>query len=286
MTIPLPRGCSPRASARRTSRVPSGRFANAPGAAPRARRLRARVGDKEDQVILAAVLTLLGEAAFEGLDVIEDRLGFDCSTPAGAADRCVPRSEIAIDPQRHLGRPAQARVEAGVKTLEEALLPRVPDRIAGRKRPEPHVQTDRRAARRQLPDRRASRTGLEPLHSRPGQAARLADLLAAQPRVAPSTDKVNPDARLVLESAPDRASHGSVPDGHGAMFSHGHVPRLNCTLHGRCETRTNCRTALTTRIRPFSLRIARRAGTSTSGRFAGRRNASSACNHEPEGPRR
>lgn len=190
-------------------------------------------------MILTAVAPLQGQPALEGLEVVENCLGFDRPASIPATDQGVPRPQITLDRKRQLGRPAEAWVESGPKPIEESLLAGIPDRIATRVGSESHVQSDGRAVRCQLPDRGTSRSGLESLHARPGETARLADLLSAQARSTPPADQVRTDACLVLEGASSRARHGSVPDGHGSMLHQYHSLPLTSTLSGRCDVRIN-----------------------------------------------
>jgi len=100
-----------------------------------------------------AVLTLQIEPPLDGLNVGERGLRIDRETPRRGADHRVPGAPTAVGGDRDLGLPDEAGVDQGMKPLEEPLLRRVPDRIAGAERPEPDVESHRRSDRSDLLER-------------------------------------------------------------------------------------------------------------------------------------
>jgi hypothetical protein len=113
-------------------------------------------------VIGAAVARFEREATFGRLEVVEHGFGVDREMPAAASDQRVPGAEVALDRKGHLRRPAQARVEAHPKPLEQPDLPGVADRISGRPGPEREIEADHRAVRaKELEVRKGDFTSLE-----------------------------------------------------------------------------------------------------------------------------
>jgi hypothetical protein len=105
----------------------------------------ARVGNEEDDVSVGIVAQLQGEASLERLSIGDVRLGFDACSPSArplAHDLRIPRPQVALDRQRHLGSPAERRVEAYPETFEERQLRPIPNRIAGRIGADREVEAD------------------------------------------------------------------------------------------------------------------------------------------------
>jgi len=114
-----------------------------------------RVGDQEDEVTVRIVAVLQGQASLEGLAVREFGLGLDPGTPRGwfrTADVGVPGPEIALDWQRNLRPPAQARMEALSKAFEQRQLRSVPDRITSGVGPQAEIESEDRAPRPDVGD--------------------------------------------------------------------------------------------------------------------------------------
>ena len=62
-------------------------------------------------MIQPPIASLQLQPAFDRLDVDEDGLRLHADRPAGTSDHRIPRPQIARDRERHLGSPAQGRVE-------------------------------------------------------------------------------------------------------------------------------------------------------------------------------
>ena len=113
----------------------------------------AGVGDEQDHVIGAAVPALPLESSLEGLKVVEHGLRLDVAAPAAPGDQRIPGAQVALDRDRHLGSPSQARVKTGAEPREQTLLPGVAHRVAGGVRPESHVEPDEGTERDVFADR-------------------------------------------------------------------------------------------------------------------------------------
>ena len=83
---------------------------------------------------VGVVAELQGELALQRLPIADPRLGFDARAPRlgePAANLRVPRSEVVLDRERHLGAPTEGRVKARPEPLEQRQLGAIPDRVAG-----------------------------------------------------------------------------------------------------------------------------------------------------------
>jgi hypothetical protein len=113
----------------------------------------AGIGDEQDHVDASAVALLSAESSLERLEVIENRLGLDRQEPGGAADHEVPRAQVAICGERDLRPTHEAGMEPNSQTLEEALLPGVPNRVSRRIAAKDEVEPDRSAPRTEVAER-------------------------------------------------------------------------------------------------------------------------------------
>ena len=103
------------------------------------------VSDEQDHDVDPAVALLPVQPAFERLEVVEDCLRLDGNPPSSAFDEQVPRSQVAPNRQRDLGRARKARVDARSKAIEQSLLTGVADRIAPRIAAYDQIEPNRRA---------------------------------------------------------------------------------------------------------------------------------------------
>lgn len=93
------------------------------------------VGDEQQHMFNRAVALLEGDAALNGLQVFENGLCLHRDRPADATDHGVPGSSVVLNRQRHLRPPAEGWIEPHAESFENALLPRIADRVACRIRP-------------------------------------------------------------------------------------------------------------------------------------------------------
>ena len=106
------------------------------------------VGDEEDEVTVGIVAQLQRQPALERLAVGDPSLALDASSPwvgVAVADLGVPGPQVAVDREGHFGSPAQGRIEARPKALEERKLRPIPDRITGRIGSHRQIEPDDRA---------------------------------------------------------------------------------------------------------------------------------------------
>ncbi len=115
-----------------------------------------RVGDDEENPVLAAVAHLQLEPPNDGLDVGHASLGFDHEVSQTALlvdqslDARIPCALVALDRQGDLVADAQGLRQSSTEAIQQPGLCRVPDRIASGVRPDPYVETDDRPGTSQI----------------------------------------------------------------------------------------------------------------------------------------
>ena len=122
-----------------------------------------RVGDDKDQLVEPAVTKLELEPALNGLEVVEDRLGFDRSTPRGCGHDTVPGAWVTGRRERNLGPKCERAMQDLSESFEEPQVTGIPDRITKRVGPDRDGQADRSGGAEELVDPDAlETTSLEP----------------------------------------------------------------------------------------------------------------------------
>lgn len=164
------------------------------------------------------VAHLQAETSLQGLAIGDPRFGLDAGSPRiwrPSADIGVPRSEVALDREWHLGSPSEAWVQPRPQSLEERELSAVPDRIAGGVRTDRQVQSDHRAATADCRDGDSVHvSALETHDLLMRDAARRRDVTEAQPGA---------DPRLtVLTTQSLERLTGAAPASVGWSFSRSH----------------------------------------------------------------
>jgi hypothetical protein len=209
--MPPAPGSRPSRSAARIAR-PQRELGEGTGCGRERATIAACVGDEEDRVIGPAVATLQRKPALRRLQIVKDGFRLDRKAPTRSPDHGVPGAQVALDRERHLGRPVQARMEARPKSLEEPNLAGVPDRVAGRVGAQSDVQPDGCRHGRKCPhidcpgDAR-----LDAPCRRAGDAARGTDVVLAQPGIASSRGDVGAHAPVVICDPTTRAIQGTRP---------------------------------------------------------------------------
>jgi hypothetical protein len=167
-------------------------------------------------VIHAAVAALQGKAPFQGLDVVKCGFRVDGEAPIGPADRRVPGAEVAIDRQRYLGGPSQARMYSRLQSFEESGLSSVTDRIASRVGPKPQVQPDGCRDRRKGPDVNGpGQAALDPTFRRARDAAGGANRVLTQAGIASRRGDIGTNPPIVLGDPTTRSIRDSGLGSHG-----------------------------------------------------------------------
>ena len=165
--MPLPPGSRPAARAPMSWRVARGSIPRRPTRRDADAARFARVSEiEEDEVTVRVVAELQAEAPFERLAVADPRLCLDPGAPplwvaAAAADLRVPRPEVTFDRERHLGSPAEPRMEPHSQSLEERELRPIPDRVPGRVCADHEIHPDHGAVGAE--ERKVRRINLVPL---------------------------------------------------------------------------------------------------------------------------
>lgn len=154
------------------------------------------------------------EPPLERLPVAEPGLGLDPGAPRlrlASADLGVPRAEITVDRQRHLGPPTESGVEPPAKSLEQRELRPIADRIASRIGPDREVEPDDRTPSTELGDRDSVQlTALEP-----------DQLLVRRPRsrgcIANAESGADAGQSMVLSNAPECGAAAPAPSIGGTL---------------------------------------------------------------------
>ena len=176
------------------------------------------VGDEEDEVTAGIVPQLVPEASLEGLAVGDPRLGLDTGAPShrlSSGDLGVPRAQIAVDRERHLGSPAKRRMESRPESLQKSQLRPIPNRIAGRIGAESEIEPDHGTRSSEVGDRHAIEFPLVQV-ARAG-CATTPDAAAASRRLRPAPIRANRWSLATLRTAsrarrrPRSAGRSRVP---------------------------------------------------------------------------
>jgi hypothetical protein len=181
--------------------------------------IASRVRDEEDHAVLVTVTLLERQTPLERLQIVEHRLGLDRDPPAEPADQGVARSEIALDRERDLRRPAEARMEANPKPLEKPDLSGVAHRVAGRVGPEPNVHADNRTDGSKV---RMAQAAGAPMLELPEldvvDARRRSDDTQAQPRPDATAAKVGSERPKIVGCPSPASIRRAFASGHRLMM--------------------------------------------------------------------
>jgi hypothetical protein len=224
-------------------------------------------------VIGTGVALLAGEAPLERLNVIDHRLGLDGQIPVRRADHRVPRAQVPLDGQRHLGAPSKAGVDSKPKPRDQALLPDIPDRIAGRIRAQTDVESYRSADGRVLPELRWTSAADGPRDGRSGQAASSTHVRNAQAGAASSSIELHPQPRLIVCRCSSGPGHGSTTRGHIDMLPVTTSPSVIRASRARYDNWRRPGPGDGTRNEPSNRWGVRHASGMASGSGLGRRSA-------------
>jgi hypothetical protein len=173
-------------------------------------------------------------------------------------------------------------MEPRPKPLEEALLARVPDRIARRERAEADVKPDGSAEHGVLADRRGPPPGFNSIDDRPRQTTRLADAFAAQTGTLPRSHEIGPNACFVFGSDPGRAPDGTDSAGHRSIMAAGHSPAMHCASRAHYVAWEWLKTPDRRALEPFRRCLAREASKPANGERSDRRNDRQTRNRRAE----
>lgn len=177
---------------------------------------------------------LVPEASLEGLAVGDLRLGLDPGAPwrrLPSGDLGVPRAEIAVDRERHLGSPAERRMKSRPETLQKRQLRPIPNRISGRVGADRQVEPDDGAIGRY--ERKVRILDLAPLEL-PDSCMRRADsapdLRLAQTGSDPGEAAIGCHATQGITATPSSPIRDALSNSHCARSWH-------TALHSRSTRR-------------------------------------------------
>ncbi len=151
------------------------------------RPVMARVRDQKDGSLDAKVALLAGDAAFEGLDIVEMRLRLDKNLELVARDEGVRAAMIAFERLGNLCPPSKSRTESRLKPGEECEVALVAHRIAVGMEGHAQLVTKDGGEARSHVDRQGRRlTPLGPCHAGVTDARTTRDLPQAEAACAAS----------------------------------------------------------------------------------------------------
>ena len=173
-----------------------------------------------------SIALLQRQAPLECLDVIEDGLGLDGSSPPVTPDDGVPGTKVTGDREPDLGSPRQVRMDVRSEALQQAKLAGVTDRVAARKGTKREVEADGGAPGTQLGDRDpVKQPAFEPQKLLVRGARFVRDGPQAQAGPGPCAPMIGTDAAHRFARTPPPALRWSVVGRHGDESASRPLPR-------------------------------------------------------------